>query len=302
MREAFFAEPYYRLVHAEGDRLPGVVIDRFGDTVVVQITTAGMERLTDALLAALDDVDRARLRDPAERHAGARARGARVLCARRQRAMRLAPLIVQENGVRYLADPQAGQKSGWYYDQRDNRRFMAAARARQARARRLLLQRRISPCSLPSQGAPTVTGLDSSAPALDLAARRAQANGVDALCSFRKAECSRSWNGSHDTSERFDIVDRRSAALRAVAQGRRDRCARLSQARAARRGTRGAGRLSDAGVVLAQHARPNASLECAAGSSRRTLGALSVRRARARSPGHPMLPETAYLKPRLRVD
>ena len=39
VREAFFAEPYYRLVHAEGDRLPGVVIDRFGDTVVVQITT-----------------------------------------------------------------------------------------------------------------------------------------------------------------------------------------------------------------------------------------------------------------------
>ncbi len=56
VREAFFAEPYYRLVHAEGDRLPGVVVDRFGDTAVVQITTAGMERFTDEFLAALDEV------------------------------------------------------------------------------------------------------------------------------------------------------------------------------------------------------------------------------------------------------
>ena len=54
MRDALYARPYYRLIHAEGDGLPGLTIDRFGDTVVVQITTAGMELLTNPLLAALE--------------------------------------------------------------------------------------------------------------------------------------------------------------------------------------------------------------------------------------------------------
>ena len=54
MRDALYAKPYYRLLHAEGDGLPGLTIDRFGDTVVAQITTAGMELLIDPLLAALE--------------------------------------------------------------------------------------------------------------------------------------------------------------------------------------------------------------------------------------------------------
>src|SRR6476660_1152447 len=54
IRAALYAKPFYRLVHAEGDGLPGLTIDRFDDTVVVQVTTAGMERLIDPLLAALE--------------------------------------------------------------------------------------------------------------------------------------------------------------------------------------------------------------------------------------------------------
>src|SRR3954471_14711558 len=56
LREQLFAAPYYRLVHAEGDGLPGLVIDRFAGTLVVQVTTAGMERLTPDILAALEQV------------------------------------------------------------------------------------------------------------------------------------------------------------------------------------------------------------------------------------------------------
>src|SRR5882757_3331783 len=54
LREHFYDAPFYRLVHAEGDGLPGLAIDRFGETCVVQITTAGMEQLTEELLAGLD--------------------------------------------------------------------------------------------------------------------------------------------------------------------------------------------------------------------------------------------------------
>ena len=55
-REACFAEPYYRLVHGEGDFLPGLVVDRFGDYLVVQIGTAGMEAQRDVILACLEDL------------------------------------------------------------------------------------------------------------------------------------------------------------------------------------------------------------------------------------------------------
>ena len=54
LREHFYDRPFYRLVHAEGDGLPGLVIDRFGEVCVVQITTAGMERFTQELLSGLD--------------------------------------------------------------------------------------------------------------------------------------------------------------------------------------------------------------------------------------------------------
>src|SRR5262249_2182350 len=56
LRNKLFQAPHYRLIHAEADGLPGTIIDRFGDTVVVQINTAGMELLQPALLAALDAV------------------------------------------------------------------------------------------------------------------------------------------------------------------------------------------------------------------------------------------------------
>ena len=59
LREELYDAPYYRLVHSEGDGLPGLIIDRFGDTCVLQVATAGMERLMPQILAALDATGRA---------------------------------------------------------------------------------------------------------------------------------------------------------------------------------------------------------------------------------------------------
>ncbi len=56
MRDAFYARPFYRLFHAEGDGVPGLVIDRFDDTLTVQIGTAGMEKQRDTIVAALESV------------------------------------------------------------------------------------------------------------------------------------------------------------------------------------------------------------------------------------------------------
>jgi 23S rRNA (cytosine1962-C5)-methyltransferase len=295
LREALFDAPYYRLVHAEGDRLPGVVVDRFADTAVVQITTAGMER-SDAFLAALDDVIAPRcviLRNDTP----SRALESLVSYVRTVKGEAHPPMIVKENGVAYLADPEAGQKSGWYYDQRDNRRFMAAF----ARGKRVLdAYCYTGGFSLLAgvNGAAEVTGLDSSAPALDLARAAAQENHVGATCSFRKADMFPELERLAQDNARFDIV---IADPPPFAPSRKDVEA---GARAYRKLARlSASIVAPGGYLMlasCSHNMPGErfALECAAGLARAARSARLIRQAGAGPdhPVHPMLPETAYLK------
>src|SRR5438552_8983707 len=204
LRKAFFDRPYYRLVHAEGDRLPGLVIDQFGDTCTVQITTAGMEALAETIVAALDDVLSSAnviLR------ADASARGQEGLSSYVRVAKGEAPnhIALEENGARYFADPMGGQKTGWYFDQRDNRAFMGSL----ARGRSVLdvychsggfgvLAARA--------GALDVYSIDSSAAALALADEAAAANGVSGACRFMKADAMEELERLAGASEQFDIV------------------------------------------------------------------------------------------------
>jgi 23S rRNA (cytosine1962-C5)-methyltransferase len=125
LRERFYDTPFYRLVHAEGDGLPGLVIDRFGELCVVQIATAGMENLTEPMLAALDAVLQPQcviLRNDVS----SRALEGLELYVRVARGQASARIAIEENGGTYFADPTGGQKSGWYYDQRANRAFIAS--------------------------------------------------------------------------------------------------------------------------------------------------------------------------------
>lgn len=296
LREAFFNNPYYRLVHAEGDLLPGVVADRFGDTVVVQITTAGMEQLTDAFLAALDDVIA-----PAcvilRNDTPARTLESLESYVRIAKGDVPPQLAVQENGARYVADPQGGQKSGWYYDQRNNRRFIATL----ARGKGVLDAYCYSggfAVLAAVEGATHVAGLDSSAPALDLARAAAEANGVETLCAFRKADVFTELERLAHTSERFDIV---IADPPPFAPSRKDI---ETGARAYRKLARLAASLvAPGGYLMLASCSHNMSeerfaLECAAGIHRAGRSARLIRQSGAGPdhPVHPMLPETAYLK------
>lgn len=296
LREAFFAEPYYRLVHAEGDRLPGVVVDRFGDTAVVQITTAGMERLIEPFLAALDEIIA-----PAcvilRNDTPARTLEALESYVRLAKGEAPAPMTVRENGVHYLADPQVGQKSGWYYDQRDNRAFIGKL----ARGKRVLDAYCYSggfSVLAAVEGATHVTGLDSSAPALKLAEAAARANGVAAVCAFRKADIAEELERLAQASERFDIV---IADPPPFAPSRKDIEA---GARAYRKLARlSASLVAPGGYLMLASCSHNMAaerfaLECAAGLERAGCTARLIRQsgAGADHPVHPMLPESAYLK------
>jgi len=296
LREALFAEPFYRLAHAEGDQLPGVVIDRFGDTLVVQITTAGMEHLTEPLLSALDKVvapECVILRNDAQ----ARALEGLEPYVRVVKGEPPARLIVRENGAVYFADPQAGQKSGWYYDQRDNRLFMAQL----AEGKRVLDAYCYTggfAVLTAARGAAHVTGLDSSSAALDLARAAAEENAIASLCSFSKAEMFEALERLAQDRRQFDIV---IADPPPFAPSRKDV---ESGARAYRKLARLAAALvAPEGYLLLASCSHNISPErfgdeCAAGLVRASRTARLIRQAGASPdhPVHPLLPETAYLK------
>ncbi|HUB95334.1 MAG TPA: RlmI/RlmK family 23S rRNA methyltransferase, partial [Stellaceae bacterium] len=125
LRRRLYDAPFYRLVHAEADDLPGMVVDRFGDVAVAQLNTAGMAALEEPIVAALGTV-----LTPAtivlRNDATGRAAEALEDVARIAAGTIDGPVPLEENGGQFLADVLGGQKTGWFYDQRENRRFVAA--------------------------------------------------------------------------------------------------------------------------------------------------------------------------------
>ncbi|HEX3651944.1 MAG TPA: class I SAM-dependent rRNA methyltransferase [Rhizomicrobium sp.] len=295
-RAALFEEHYYRLVHAEGDGLPGLTIDRFGDTCVAQVTTAGMEALTEAMLGALDEVIAPKhvvLRNDAPLRA-LEGLEQYVRTARGELPSRIA---VVENGVRYFADPDSGQKTGWYFDQRDNRAFMA----------KLANGRTVLDCHCytggfailaAKSGATEIVGIDSSAPALALAGDAANANGVAGKCKFVKADVFEELERLARLGQTFDVV---IADPPPFVKARKDLEA---GARAYRKVARLAASVTAANGYLllasCSHNMPRDRFEqeCAIGIARAGRRGALIRDAGAGPdhPVHPMLPETAYLK------
>ncbi|MFL6690764.1 MAG: class I SAM-dependent rRNA methyltransferase [Alphaproteobacteria bacterium] len=295
-RAALYPEHFYRLVHAEGDGLPGLTIDRFDDTCVVQVTTAGMEALTGAMLEALDEVispkqvvlrndTPTRLLEGLEQY---------VRSARGEMPSRISLL---ENRARYFADPTGGQKTGWYYDQRDNRAFIA----------KFANGRSVLDCHCytgafavlaAKTGAREIAGIDSSAAALALAQNAAEANSVMAACKFVKADVFEELERLTNAKETFDLV---IADPPPFVKSRKDLEA---GARAYRKLARLAASVTaENGYLLlasCSHNIPRERFqqECAIGIARAGRRAALIREAGAGPdhPIHPMLPETAYLK------
>jgi 23S rRNA (cytosine1962-C5)-methyltransferase len=296
LRERLYGAPFYRLVHAEGDFCPGLVVDRFGDTCVVQVTTAGMELLLPDVLAALDAIiapERVILRNDMPTRA-LEGLDSYVRTAKGEASSRV---VVEMDGARFFADPGTGQKSGWYYDQRDNRRFVA----------RLAAGAQVLDAYCYSggfgilaavKGAAQVTLLDSSEHALTLAREAAAANGVADRCQFRKCDVFEELQRLAETGERFDIV---IADPPPFARSKKDV---ESAARAYRKLARLAASVAAPGgfLMLASCSHNMApdrfASECAAGIARAGKVAALIRQAGAGPdhPVHPMLPETAYLK------
>ncbi|MBM3202807.1 class I SAM-dependent rRNA methyltransferase [Candidatus Woesearchaeota archaeon] len=295
-REKLFSEPFYRLVYGESDGLPGVVIDRFGPVFSVQTSTAGAEHLLDRLIAALDVVFTPQavvLRNTSA------LRSLEGLETYTRVALGSLPdeLILRENGCRFRVDVLEGQKTGWFYDHRDNRARLAGWAA----GKRVLdlfaysggwgIQAAVA-------GAARVELVDASATALSLALDNAALNGVTDRISTRAEDVFDFLKRAREERQRYDIV---IADPPAFIKRRKDVQVGIEAYR----------RLNQAALQVLQPGGLLVSASCSFHLERATLHDLLRASARhldrhlvlvaqagqaADHPVHPAIPETEYLK------
>ena len=295
LRERLSREPHYRLVFGESDGLPGLVLDRYGEVIVGQIATRGMEALKGEVEAAI----RAVLAPRGlfwKNDSGAR--DLEQLPASAEVGFGEVPeeIEVVEAGLRFTAPLRTGQKTGWFYDQTANRARLARYLWAGARVLDVCSYVGAWATTALAQGAHSATCVDSSAPALSYAQRNAAANGVK--IGTLQADAFEALKNLHDAGERFDIVILDPPAF---IKRKKD----IPQGQAAYR------KLNQLGLALIErdgllvscscsyHLSPEDLSVAIQGAARHTGRFVQILEAAGQSadhPVHPAIPETRYLK------
>jgi 23S rRNA (cytosine1962-C5)-methyltransferase len=204
LRERLFDKPFYRLVYSEGDALPGLIVDRYGDTLVAQINTAGMERMKDQVVTALRETVRPARIVLRNDSAGRALEGldSYVETVVGDVAERVS---LEENGVLFEAPILSGQKTGWFYDHRLNR----------SRMRYYVRDKRVLDVfsyiggwaiQAAAAGANEVICVDSSNTALAQLVRNAALNAVESKIQPQNGEALEVLKNLRADRERFDVV------------------------------------------------------------------------------------------------
>lgn len=204
LRERCFSKPYYRLVYGESDFLPGLVVDRYGDILVAQITTAGMELMKAAIVEALVKV--------------IKPLGILLRNDHGTREMEQLPsysevaygevgdtVVLEENETLFEAPVKSGQKTGWFYDHRMNRLQMR----QHVQGKRVLdLFSYIGGWGVQAAtaGASEVFCVDASATALDYLEQSAKRNNVDERVTCIQGDVFEALKQLRQEKERFDVV------------------------------------------------------------------------------------------------
>ncbi|HEY2677422.1 MAG TPA: class I SAM-dependent rRNA methyltransferase [Steroidobacteraceae bacterium] len=296
LRERLYPKPYYRLVYGESDGLPGLVIDRYGSACVVQIGTAGMEKLKSQIQQALEQV-----------------LGCEALLFKNDssaREMEGLPSYVEaatgkldalgqvvEDGLEFQAPLAEGQKTGWFFDQAANRRSLVKYIRQGARMLDVFSYVGAWGVRAAHSGAREVLCVDSSAAALELAAANALRNRVNGLTTVR--------GDAFDVLEdlvkkgsRFDVV-----VIDPPAFAKRKK--ELPKALAAyKRLNQLAMQVTAADGILvscscSHHVSPEELQDAIAKAARAADRHLQILEAGGQAPDHPVhpaIPETRYLK------
>lgn len=204
LRERLFDKPFYRLVFGDSDLLPGLVVDRFGDILVVQLASATMERHKDEVIAALTQVIKPSgilfKNDSAARDAEGLERYVSTVFGQVPEWVAL-----EENGVKFEAPVLQGQKTGWFYDHRMNRARLAPY----VKGKRVLdLFSYIGGWGVQAAafGASEVMCVDASTFALDGVERNAALNGVAEKMACVEGDAFDALKELKASEERFDVV------------------------------------------------------------------------------------------------
>ena len=295
LRERLRDGPYYRLAHAEADGLPGLVLDRYGDVLALQANTAGMELATPDILAALRDLLPLRAvvarNDASVRGLEGLPQEVRLLVGGDARA------TVEEGGVAFSVDPLGGQKTGWFYDQRDNRARVAALSRGQTVLDAFCHTGGFG-LQAAKAGASEVTLLDRSEHALATARETAERNGLADRVAYRRGEAMEGLEALAAEGRQFGVVVSDPPAF---AKTRKDHGPAL---RAYARLARLSARLVAPGGILfiascSHHVGTGEFTDAVVeglGRARRDGRILGIFGAGPDHPVHPALPESAYLK------
>ena len=296
LRERYFALPYYRLVFGDADGLPGLVVDRYGDHLVGQIGTAGMEALRDDIVAALNKVIAPTSitwrNDSAIREMEGLERYVEVAAGKPP-----AQLEVVEGGCRFQVSANEGQKTGWFFDQAFNRdRLMQHVKG----------LRVLDVCSYvgawgvraAAAGAKEVLCVDASAGALERVGSNAALNGVEDRVSSMQADAFDALRQLKADGEHFDVVVLDPPAF-------------IKRRKDMKQGVLAYRRLNEAALALTSRDGLLVTASCsfhmerdnllrtvqqAARHGDRYLQLLENGQQGPDHPVHPAIPETAYLK------
>jgi len=194
----------FRLIYGEGDRLPGLIVDQYARTLVMQTLSYGMDRRKEFLAALLMkelQLEAVYLRnDSKSRQAEGLAFERRFLLGNGRTR-----IGIQEGSGRFLVDIERGQKTGWFCDQRENR--LAAARmAADGEVLEVFCHTGAFGIHAALAGAMSVEGLDVSEDALALAREHAVLNLVDKRCTYRKADAFEEMRTLAKAGRRYDLV------------------------------------------------------------------------------------------------
>ena len=288
-------ESTYRLVYSEGDFLPGLVVDRYGDYLSVQSLTVGIERRIDMILDLLQEILR-----PAgilcRRDAPARAYEELPLLEPIERGTVPERVDAPYEGYVLECDLRSGQKTGEFLDQRENRKRVA----QEARGRRVLdlyCYSGLFTLHCAAAGASSVIGIDRSGPAVERARTNLRRNAPTRPVEFREEEVERALERLAREGERFDLIVLDPPSLVKNRKSVREGAAKYETLNAA------AMRILEPGGILAtascsHHVDAPVFHDILRGAARRAGAAFRLVETRGQSRDHPVLlaaRETSYL-------
>ena len=296
-RDHLFSKPYYRLIHAEGDGLPGLIVDRYNDVLVVQVNTAGMEKLFALIQEALVSTLKPRailLRNdsPAREQEGL-ALESKVIHGE----LTNSKTTILENNCSFDIDLLEGQKTGWFFDQRDNRAWIAQLSKGKSMIDVFCHTGGFGLTAL-KNGALSATFIDSSDKALADAQHNASLNQLSDRCTFIKDKAFEALEKLTITQTKFGVV---SLDPPAFIKTRKDMNSGL---KGYQKLAKLAAPLVEAGgfLFLASCSHHAATADLLANVSEglakagRSFQLIKTSGASADHPAHSFLPETEYLK------